>query len=51
MVFEHSGGSLGMASDLRQMLQADLSQRPLGRLRARKLTAPAADLRLVLEQP
>lgn len=31
--------------------QADLSQRPQGRLRARKLTAPAADLRLVLEQP
>lgn len=31
--------------------QADLSQRPAGRLRARKLTAPAADLRLVIEQP
>jgi outer membrane lipoprotein LolB len=31
--------------------QADLSQREQGRLRARRLTAPAADLRLVLEQP
>lgn len=31
--------------------QADLSQRPQGRLRARKLSAPAADLRLVLELP
>ena len=31
--------------------QADLSQRPQGRLRARKLTTPAADLRLVLDPP
>lgn len=31
--------------------QADLSQRDQGRLRARKLTAPAADLRLVLDPP
>ena len=31
--------------------QADLSQRAQGRLRARRLGTPAADLRLVLEQP
>ncbi|MFD0669256.1 lipoprotein insertase outer membrane protein LolB [Ramlibacter sp. MAHUQ-53] len=30
--------------------QADLSQRAQGRLRARRLTPPAADLRLVLEE-
>lgn len=31
--------------------QADLSHRADGRLQARRLTAPTADLRLVLEQP
>ncbi len=31
--------------------QADLSERAAGRLRARRLSAPAADLRVVLETP
>jgi outer membrane lipoprotein LolB len=31
--------------------QADLSGRAEGRLRARRLTAPAADLRIVLHTP